>query len=288
VTAHSAEPVRAEGCIVPFTYANGTGWIGFFCVEAGRRGKGWGRQLFDAALDRFATGGVDVVGLDAVAEQVPRYARSGFVEKARVRLLECPLDEGQRGRGAAAAVAPPAGTRLVPLLQIPGATLAAADAAHTGLRRARLWTQAALLSRPDVFGLALVAGGGDDDDDGEARDREPFGWVLVRGCQLGRRLGPLYAASAEGARALLGAAVERAAREECDEPVASESPAPKTMVVEAWPANEAALGVFEDAGFTPLGVDYHRMWLNGAVPPEQDVGGRAETDVYAIFDAGEG
>jgi GNAT superfamily N-acetyltransferase len=268
-------------------YANGTGWIGFFCVEARSRGRGWGRRLFDAALSHFAEGGVGVVGLDAVSEQVPRYARRGFVERARVRLLDRPL-----GAGGRAAPAPPAGTRLVQLPQVPGAALAASDAAHTGLRRARLWTQAALLSRPDVFGLALVAG---DNDGGGGGDGELLGWVLVRGCQMGRRLGPLYARSAEGAAALLGAAVERAAREERGGPVSAEAPPPPppppqpmTIMVEAWPANVAAMGVFEDAGFTPLGVDYHRMWLNGAVPPEQDAGGRAETDVYAIFDAGEG
>jgi hypothetical protein len=66
------------------------------------------------------------------------------------------------------------------------------------------------------------------------------------------------------------------------------SPPPPTMIVEAWPANEAAVPVFEEAGFAPLGIDYHRMWLHGAVPPEQQAGGRAERDVYAIFDAGEG
>jgi GNAT superfamily N-acetyltransferase len=278
-------PPRDAGCIVALPYANGTGWIGFFCLEADSRGKGWGHALFDRALRHFERNGIGVVGLDAVAEQVARYERRGFVERARVRLLQCPLDAGRRRRPAAPP-APPPGTRLVPLAQIPGATLAASDAAHTGLLRARLWTQAALLSRPDAFGFALVAAGGG----GGPGDGEPLGWALVRGCEAGRRLGPLYAASAEGARALLGAAVERAAREEAGGGGAGGRPAssPPTMVVEAWPANEAAIPVFEEAGFVQLGIDYHRMWLHGAAPPEQLAGGRAERDAYAIFDAGEG
>lgn len=35
-------------------------------------------------------------------------------------------------------------------------------------------------------------------------------------------------------------------------------------------------------------MDYHRMWLNGRVPEEQQEGGRGQKGMFATFDAFEG
>jgi hypothetical protein len=45
--------------------------------------------------------------------------------------------------------------------------------------------------------------------------------------------------------------------------------------------------VFEEAGWTWLEVDYHRMWLGGRVPDAQQSGGRADKEMWAVFDAGQ-
>jgi hypothetical protein len=37
-----------------------------------------------------------------------------------------------------------------------------------------------------------------------------------------------------------------------------------------------------------VGLGYHRMWLNGKVPQEQQEGGKGAKGMFAIFDAGAG
>jgi hypothetical protein len=41
-----------------------------FIVEAGFRGKGLGRHLFDAVMKDFERAGTEIIGLDGVPEQV--------------------------------------------------------------------------------------------------------------------------------------------------------------------------------------------------------------------------
>jgi hypothetical protein len=178
----------------------------------------------------------------------------------RLGTKELPLDGGfEHVTGA--------GVHLVPLEEIPALVLVGHDLACTGLERKALWSQEALFSRDDTFGLALVKE--------SARD-ELEGWILVRACQRGFRFGPLYAASKENATLLLHQAMRRL---EADD---------GNFIAEVWVQNEQACRVFEEAGWTNVGVDYHRMWLNGKVPEAQQPGGKADKEVYAMFDAGEG
>jgi len=157
--------------------------------------------------------------------------------------------------------------KLCPLEEIPSKILVASDLAHTGFERTALWTQEALLNREDTFGLALVK---------EGKSEQLEGWILVRECQLGYRFGPLYANSKANATLLLHQAMRRLESEDGN------------FIVEVWPQNEQAVKVFEEAGWSNVGIDYHRMWLNGVVPEPQRAGGKADKEVYAMFDAGEG
>jgi GNAT superfamily N-acetyltransferase len=265
VIADACEPSKAEGCIVPLVYANNTGWIGFFCINEPHRGKGWGANLFNRALDHFREKKVEVVGLDAVTQQVQTYARRGFVEKAKIQVLSRlstiskPLDGLMQC---------PPGKRLMPLEDIPSEVLVKSDLEHSGLERSRLWTKEALFDRDDVFGFALVD---------EAKGHETLdGWVLVRGCQIGFRVGPLYATTSETASLLLWNVLKRYEDHDAQ------------FIAELWAGNPAAETVFRGAGFDQEVVHYHRMWLNGNVPKPQLPGGKADQEAYAIFDAGEG
>jgi hypothetical protein len=159
------------------------------------------------------------------------------------------------------------GVHLVDLEQIPSKILVESDLAYTGLERKALWTQEALFNRDDTFGLALVK---------ESAQDELEGWILVRGCQQGFRFGPLHATSKDNATLLLHQAMRRMEAED------------GSFIAEVWAENKQACKVFEEAGWTNVGVDYHRMWLNGKVPEAQQPGGKAEKEAYAIFDAGEG
>jgi GNAT superfamily N-acetyltransferase len=265
VVADPAEPSKAEGCIVPLVYANNTGWIGFFCINEEHRGKGWGANLFKGALDHFREKKIEVVGLDAVTQQVQTYARRGFVEKARIEVL---TRESTKTKPLDGLLQCPPGKRLVALEDIPMKVLVQSDMEHSGLERSRLWTKEALFDREDVFGFALV----DEEKGHEVLD----GWVLVRGCQIGFRVGPLYASSSETASLLLWNVLKRYEGHE------------GKFIAELWAGNPAAETVFREAGFDEKVVHYHRMWLNGNVPKPQWPGGKADQEAYAIFDAGEG
>lgn len=265
LVAPKDHPNDPEGCIVPFVYPNGTGWVGFFCINESMRGKGWGAKLFQAGLDHFTENGTKIVGLDAVQEQVETYGRRGFVEKGRIRLMVReglgvePLEGGLGHTNK--------DEELCPLDHIPEAVLAKSDLENSGLERPKVWSKEALFSRPDAFGFALVK---------EGTKTELEGWILVRRCQHGFRFGPLYASSPDRASLLLRNAMKRVEEQE------------GTFIAEVWPQNPEATKVFENAGWKYAGMDYHRMWLNGVVPKEQQPGGTADKQCYAIFDAGEG
>ena len=63
------------GCISAVSYDEAFGFIGFYIVDQPYRGKGYGMQLWRAAMDRMQG---HVVGLDGVFEQQENYRKSGF------------------------------------------------------------------------------------------------------------------------------------------------------------------------------------------------------------------
>jgi hypothetical protein len=138
---------------------------------------------------------------------------------------------------------------------------------HTGMERAKLWSKEAMFDRDDTIGLGLVK---------EGKKEELEGWIIVRSCLQGWRFGPLYANTPEHATFLLRTAMRRLEGEDGG------------FVAEVWPSNPDAVKVFEDAGWEWAGMDYHRMWLHGKVPEAQQSGGKAEKEMFAVFDAGEG
>ncbi|OCK81182.1 hypothetical protein K432DRAFT_326797 [Lepidopterella palustris CBS 459.81] len=259
------ETGKPEGCILPFTFTNGTGWVGFFIVNAAYRGNGWGRALFNALLAYYVANNATVVGLDGVEEQVKTYERRGFVKTGLIRLMTRPsLKESPFPTSS---IKLTESAKLVDLRDVSLSLLTENDFAHTGLERSTLWTDEALFSRSDVFGYAIIS------------SNEPIkllGWVMVRRCEQGHRFGPLYADSYEQAYVLLRSAMEKI--EESD----------GSMIAEAFPNNPQGVKVFQDLGWTWAGVDYHRMWLGGRVPKEQQKGGRGEKGMFAIFDAAQG
>jgi hypothetical protein len=221
-------------------------------------------------MHRFAASGVDTVGLDAVQEQVPRYSKSRFVDAGRVRLMSRPniIDSPLSNEE----IKIPEGLELSNIREVENHLLATSDFEHTGLLRQRLWTKESLWSREDVYGYVLS-----DPKQTHSRDKVKA-WIMVRSCDLGYRFGPLYAENVEMATVLLRKAMLAA-------------PGNKdgaTLIAETWPANKDAIRVFEGEGWGYLGVDYHRMWLDGKVPQAQGPGGLAEKGCFATFDAGEG
>ncbi|KAF2130637.1 hypothetical protein P153DRAFT_366197 [Dothidotthia symphoricarpi CBS 119687] len=262
-----ASTSQAEGCIVPLTYPNGTGWVGFFLMNAAFRGRGLGAALWKEMEECFAESGTRVVGLDAVREQVERYKKSGFKEQGSVHVMT--------RESLKTAPLPPldgddAGTDTIrDIRSVDAALLAQLDLAHTGLDRTAYWSKDGLLAQGDTSGFVILS------SSPSSPTPELEGLILIRPCPSGHRIGPLYATSTQQACILLRAAMSKLADSE------------GSLVAEVFGMNSEARGVFEDLGWEAVDV-YTRMWLGGRVPSEQSEGGRGTQGMFAVFDAGAG
>ncbi len=64
------------GCISAVSYGDNFGFIGFYIIKPEFRNRGYGIQLWNAAIKNLV--GVNSVGLDGVVEQQKNYIKSGF------------------------------------------------------------------------------------------------------------------------------------------------------------------------------------------------------------------
>jgi GNAT superfamily N-acetyltransferase len=177
VAAEADGELVGGGSIV--SYDGRFGFMGFFIVAPGHRGRGVGRRLWQerkrALLARLEPGAS--IGMDGVFEMQPFYARGGFAPAGRDLRFE--------GVGAAASVSP----ALVDAREVPFEALLDYDAAHFPAPRAtflRRW-----ISQPGSRALAAVVGG------------DVRGYGVVRLCRRGFKVGPLFAADASVAEDLL-------------------------------------------------------------------------------------
>jgi hypothetical protein len=163
-------------------YGRSFGFLGFYIVKPGYRGRGHGLRIWRAGLDYL---GGRTVGLDGVVEQQPNYVKSGFVLANRnVRY------------GGAPGVAAPEDPGLIDLTELPRAQVLAYDRPCFPAPRKRFldcWL------RPDRrFGLGLVRDGG------------LAGYGVIRRCRDGFKVGPLFADDEAGADLLFRGLAARA------------------------------------------------------------------------------
>ncbi len=169
------------------SYGGEYGFIGFFIVAPEHRHEriGFphlGQALLKAARERLKPGAA--VGIDGVFAAQDAYARYGFTFSHRNLRME--------GTGKAST---PAGY-LTELSMVPYEMVAEYDQRHFGYAREvflRPW-----ISPP--AGLAL----------GAVRDGQLCGYGVVRQCQSGYKIGPLFADDARIADDLYGALSDRA------------------------------------------------------------------------------
>lgn len=254
--------------IIPFTYPNRTGWIGFFIVNSEYRLQRLGAALFEVAMASYKGGEpMQYIGLDAVGEQVKTYGRRGFVETGRIKLF---MRDSPRTIPVKA-LPNDIQTDQVELLDIKDVDaneLARLDLAHTGLDRPALWKDG-LFGRPDTYGYAVRS----------KASKELEGCVVVRKCEQGYRFGPLIAGSVDQATVLL----EKAMSHQSCQPSETDS-----FVAEVFGPNAESTEPFTRLGWAWANVDYHRMWHDNKQPKEQMEGGRGTKGMFAIFDASEG
>lgn len=179
---HAADPAgfllglldgKPVASISAVSYGADFGFIGFYIVRAPYRGRGYGLRLWQAGLERLAS---RTIGLDGVVAQQDNYRRSAFVY----------AHGNQRYRGVARGGAP---RGLTPVHDVPFAQLLDYDTGCFGCARPaflRRWLQ-------PPAGAALAVRDG-------ARLR---GYGVIRACRQGHKIGPLFADTAEVARALM-------------------------------------------------------------------------------------
>jgi len=269
-------------------YDNSVGWIYAFVIAEKYRGKGLGRPLFKAAQTVLEKCEVQTIGLDGVPMQKGTYERRGFVASTQgeVLILDRPLVAKQPLPGNA--IDP--SHIVLNIFDIPLPLLVQHELKYTGFQRSRLWNRGNLFDRIDVEGFAVVTR-----DDPQTVD-DIRAWVLLRRCEEGSRIGPLYADDVASARTALAKVMEAADDEyntvsggggQVDWPhekIIEDC----TLSAEVWGGNPHATKLFEELGWRRVGMHYHRMWLNDKAPPEQRPGQEADKHAFAWFDAATG
>ena len=207
----AGEPV---GCISAVRYGSEFGFIGLYIVRPEFRGRGFGIQLWRAAMERLAGRNI---GLDGVVAQQANYAKSGYrLAYRNVRY------QGIVARGAVDDGALPSG--VIAASETPFAELAAYDreifpAARDAFLRS--W-----LTQPDVGAFAVVDGDG------------LSGYAVVRRCREGWKIGPLAANDLATARRLYDAAAAHAGSR-------------ATLFLDVPAANDAAQRLAAELGLAP-------------------------------------
>ncbi|MEU6227942.1 GNAT family N-acetyltransferase [Streptomyces sp. NPDC047042] len=209
------EPVSAISVV---NYGDAYAFLGFYLVRPDLRGRGYGITTWKTAL---AHAGTRTVGLDGVVAQQDNYRRSGFE----------PAHRTLRFTGTAPAAATPA--RVRPVRPEDLAAIAVYDAGCTPADRPRFlqyWLTApghrAFVREADADGSA----------DGSA-NRALTGYGVVRPGRDAHRIGPLFADTADDARALFAALTGEAAGAD--------------VAIDVPETNAAAVAMVEEAGFTP-------------------------------------
>jgi GNAT superfamily N-acetyltransferase len=172
-------PAATTFCV---NYDERFAFLGFYIVRPDLRGLGFGLRIWNAAT---AHAGSRTVGLDGVVAQQENYRKSGFrLAYPNIRY------------GGIVAISAPSPAAVIPLAQIPFATLAADDATVFPAPRAsflRAWIDAS-----GHIGRALL------------RDGALAAWGVIRPCRSGHKIGPLIADDRAAAEAVFAALVAAA------------------------------------------------------------------------------
>ena len=171
---------RPAGSVSAVRYGPGFGFLGLYIVRAEFRGRGFGLELWQAALEHL---GDRVVGLDGVVAQQENYRKSGF--KLAFRNIR------QRGAGGGAA---PGG--LTDLAAVPFDEVARFD--RTAFPAPRADFLKAWIGQSRGAALGVMEG------------RSLKGYGVLRACREGFKIGPLFADDGEIAERLFQGLLARA------------------------------------------------------------------------------
>lgn len=167
------EPIASISVV---KYGQQFGFLGFYIVRPEFRGHGYGLQIWQAGLRSLKD---RTIGLDGVVEQQSNYLQSGFqLAHRNIRF------EGIRANELSFEISEP----LVPLNQLSITDVIRYDRAFFPDDRQsflRSW-----LAQPESNAFGLL------------EEEQLRGYGLVRRCQQGYKIGPLFADTAEFAEAI--------------------------------------------------------------------------------------
>jgi GNAT superfamily N-acetyltransferase len=167
------EPIAS---IAVVKYGHRFGFLGLYIVKPDFRGQGYGWRLWQTGLASLDN---RIIGLDGVVEQQSNYLKSGFQLAYRnIRYEGFQTDE----------LTTVTSSLVVPLKALPWAEIIQYDQAFFPDERhafLRAW-----LTQPDSHGLGLRL------------QNQLVGYGVIRRCQHGYKLGPLFADTPEFAEAL--------------------------------------------------------------------------------------
>lgn len=178
----NGEPIS---CISVVKYKSNYAFLGFYIVKQEYRGKGFGLKIWQEGMKYLE--GYDV-GLDGVIAQVPNYAKSGF------NLAYY----NTRYRGEALGGCGKSDSRIVDLSEVPFDDLYTYDKSLFPDERPeflKLW-----INRPESINLGIKENG------------KLAGYTVLRKCQDGYKVGPLFADTPDLAEALFHALEVRVPR----------------------------------------------------------------------------
>ncbi len=215
------EPVS---CISVVRYGADFGFLGFYIAQPRARGRGYGLRTWNAGMAHLSG---RMVGLDGVPAQQDNYRKSGFWLAWRNIRYQGP---------AAARGLPPPGVALEDAKALPFDSVAAYDRRFFPAPRDGFLAN--WIGAPGHIALAAI------------RDGALAGLGVIRACRAGFKIGPLYAADAAIAAALIGGLCERAG--------------PGVVALDVPESNARAVHLAESLGMVPA-FETARMYT-GAAP----------------------
>ncbi|WP_031484403.1 GNAT family N-acetyltransferase [Maridesulfovibrio frigidus] len=166
------------GCISAVSYEGTFGFIGFYIIHPDYRGKGYGIQLWKAAMKRLEG---HLIGLDGVFEQQDNYRKSDFTfQYSNIRFEH----RNTRNIENIGTVFPETGSRVInPIGTEDISSITAYEHNMFPTKRRNFLTH--WLNMPDSFTFAM------------RKDENICGYGVIRPCRTGYKIGPLFADSYE-------------------------------------------------------------------------------------------
>lgn len=165
------EPIATVSAI---KYGDSFGFLGFYIVKSEHRGKGYGIQIWNAALQYLEGRNI---GLDGVVAQQENYKKSGFKPAYRNIRYE--------GKFVSSF---PSDSEIIELSRLPFETIVSYDQSLFPENRSRFINS--WINQPDGYSLGIM------------RNGKLSGYGTIRACRIGYKIGPLFADTPELAESL--------------------------------------------------------------------------------------